>query len=1012
MHTTVRYGFAALALFTAVAALTMTLAAQDTILYSFYYGTADGLAPYGGLVARAGNLYGTCALGGAVGQPFGSNGTVYELSPASGGGWTEKILWNFGSVAGDGSEPVAAMIFDAKGNLYGTTSKGGANGGGTVFELVAGTGGTWTEKVLYSFGASTTDGVEPGYGRLTFDAKGNLYGTTLKGGANGVGTVFELVAGAGGTWTEKVLYNFGAGSTDAASPYSGVTFDAAGNIYGTTANGGAFSCSTFGTCGTVYQLKPGSSGWTEKILHSFNYNNTDGFDPIGGVIFDQQGNLYGTTKWGGNFGNQNGFGTVFELTPLGGTWTETVLYSFTGSTTNADGQNPLSDLVFDAAGDLYGTTEYGGAPQVGTVFALMRGAGSWKEKLVYTFSDNTTDGRNPVAGVIFDAAGNLYGTTTAGGINSFQQDGLAYEVPKVVTAAPHFTPPGGGYSTGQSVKLSDATAGASIFYSINNGPSTHYTGPISVATSETISAFAATSTLPQSQSTVASYQIGSVAATPLFSPAPGTFSLSQAVTITDAAPKAVIHYTTDGTTPTASSPVYHSPVKVLATETIKALAIATGYTTSAVASGTYTITPITLPQEKVLYSFGATANDGGVPYASLILDSKGNLYGTTEYGGTNQITYGLKTVTAGTVFELSPKTGGGWTEIVLYDFGASSTDSALPIAGLVFDSQGNLYGTTFAGGTCGLGTVFELSPKTGGGWTEKVLHSFGCTLTDGEVPDAPLIFDSKGNLFGTTEAGGIYDTTYGGASNGYGTVFELSPGSGGTWTEQVLYSFSYLSRKDGFYPVAGLIMDSKGNLYGTTMDGGVGWDLEGGGSVFELTPAGSTWTEKVLYNFPGGASYGYRLAGGLVMDTAGNLYGTAEAGGNGFGLDGTVFELSPGSSGWTLNVLHSFGAYTGDGINPSSTLVFDAAGNLYGTTTAGGANGYGTVFEMIPQTGGGWTEVTMHSFNLSNTDGAIPYVGLIPDAAGNLYGTTGYGGPHTGPTDGTAGGTVFELVHQ
>jgi len=984
----------------------LPLAAQETILYSFVYGTSDGLAPYAGLTPDgAGNFYGTTALGGSVGAPFGNDGTVFELSPASGGGWTEKVLYNFGSASGDGIQPVAAVIFDSKGNLYGTASKGGANNGsGTVFELLP-SGGGWTEKTIYNFGASSSDGIEPAYGSLIFDGQGNLYGTTLKGGSNGSGTVFELIPGTGGTFTEKVLYSFGASSTDAMGPYSGVIFDAAGNLYGTTHNGGAFGY------GTVYELTPGAGGtWTEAVLHSFDIDGADGANPYGGVIRDGQGNLYGTTNLGGNFGTGNHLGTVFELSPTpSGVWTEQVLHSFTGGLTNGDGDYPIAGLTFDAAGNLYGVTSGGGVPAVGMVFALTRSAGVWTEKVVYTFSNNTTDGRNPYGSLIFDAAGNLYGTTTAGGINSFQQYGVVFELSNIVTASPLFSPPGGAYSTGQTVNLTDATAGAAIYYSINGGTATRYTTPISVSQSETISAFGLSSGLPQSQLAIAEYQIGTVAATPEFSPAAGTYTVPQAVTIIDAAPGATIYYTTNGTNPTTSSPKYNSPITVSSTETIKAMAVATGYSNSPIASATYTITPITPPQEKVLYSFGATSSDGGVPYASLIFDGKGNLYGTTEYGGSHQITYGQKTVTAGTVFELSPGTGGTWTEKVLYEFGATATDAALPVAGLTIDAKGNLYGTTFAGGTCGLGTVFELSPGTGGAWTEQLLHSFGCTLTDGEVPDAGLIFDAKGNLYGTTEAGGAYDTTFGGASNGYGTVFELSPGTGSTWTEKVLYSFSYLSQTDGYYPVAPLVFDAKGNLYGTTMDGGSGQDLEGGGAVFELTPAGTTWTEKVLYSFGGGATNGYRIMGGVVLDAAGNIYGTAVAGGNGFGLDGTLFELSPVGSSWKETVLHSFGAFEGDGINPESTLVFDASGNLYGTTYAGGANGYGTVFELIAEPGGGWTESVLHSFNLSSTDGANPYVGVILDANGNLFGTTGYGGPYGGSTAGTTGGTVFEI---
>jgi uncharacterized repeat protein (TIGR03803 family) len=225
--------------------------------------------------------------------------------------------------------------------------------------------------------------------------------------------------------------------------------------------------------------------------------------------------------------------------------------------------------------------------------------------------------------------------------------------------------------------------------------------------------------------------------------------------------------------------------------------------------------------EKVLHSFNDT--DGAYSSAGLIFDKNGNLYGTTLEGGD----YGCSASGCGTVFELTPTAGGGWTETVLLNFNGS--DGSGPQAGLIFDAAGNLYGTTVGGGTnCppfGCGTVFELTPTAGGGWTEKVLHSFG-NGTDGANPFAGLIFDAAGNLYGTTYGGGTYRC----GASGCGTAFELTPAAGGSWTETVLYSFS--RGNDGFEPEAGLIFDSAGNLYGTTAVGGT-YD---GGTVFELTP--------------------------------------------------------------------------------------------------------------------------------------------------------------------------------
>jgi uncharacterized repeat protein (TIGR03803 family) len=263
------------------------------------------------------------------------------------------------------------------------------------------------------------------------------------------------------------------------------------------------------------------------------------------------------------------------------------------------------------------------------------------------------------------------------------------------------------------------------------------------------------------------------------------------------------------------------------------------------------------------------------------LDDAGNLYGTTSWGGTGSCTSEGDFVGCGTVFELSPKAGGGWTEKVLYSF-ANGTDGTFPAAGLVFDAAGDLYGVTYEGGTgsclrtgyAGCGIVFELLPKAGGRWVERVLHYFN--LTDGGWPVGSLIFDAAGNLYGMTNGGGAYD---------WGTAYELMPGPKGGWGEKILHNFNQ-SGASGDSPYAGLVFDAAGNLYGTTLFDG--------------------------------------------------------AGGN-----GTVFELRPTTSGpWTEWVLHAFGSRSRDGLDPEDSLTFDAAGNLYGTTDAGGSSSYGTVFEI------------------------------------------------------------------
>jgi len=335
--------------------------------------------------------------------------------------------------------------------------------------------------------------------------------------------------------------------------------------------------------------------------------------------------------------------------------------------------------------------------------------------------------------------------------------------------------------------------------------------------------------------------------------------------------------------------------------------------------------------ETVLHNFG-NGSDGRHPYCGLMFHA-GILYGATYGGGIHG---------AGTVFILAPGEDGNWAETVLHSFG-KGTDARLPNGNLILDGAGNLYGTTWQGGIhsycfygSGCGTVFELSPRAGGGWMETVLHSFG-NNRDGQGPGSGVIMDDAGNLYGTTLMGGIHNS---------GTVFELSPRAGGGWTETVLHNFG--NGSDGQSPSGGLIMDGVGNLYGTTDGGGI----HGAGTVFKLSPrAGGGWTETLLHSL----TSGYWSVAGLLMDPDGNLYGTTEWGGNYVNCSsgcGIVFELSPqADGGWTETVLHRFDG--ADGQWPFAGLIMDGAGNLYGTTSSGGIHHNcdgtcGTVFELSP----------------------------------------------------------------
>ena len=371
----------------------------ETVLYDFAGGTSDGAHPLAGLVFdAAGNLYGATYAGGNR-----DSGTVFELTPDGSGSWAETVLHRFSKRVGEGYGPQSAVIQDSNGRLYGTTTNGGY-GYGTVFELSLQPVGGWKEKVLHSFNHDGTDGLIPS--GLVLDTAGNLYGTTGIGGFAGEGTVFELKRQTNGGWTEKVLYGFRDNATDGKNPSGKLVFDASGNLYGTTVDGGSSSV------GTAFELKREAVGiWKERVLHTFTNNGTDGASPVSGLVLDAAGNLYGTTQFGGTFG----VGTVFELSPNGiGGWTEKVLYSFSNNGT--DGYYPYREVILDGAGNLYGTTFAGGFAGDGIAFELSADvSGGWTEQVLHTFANNGADGGEPVCGLISDTAGNLYGTTSRGG---------------------------------------------------------------------------------------------------------------------------------------------------------------------------------------------------------------------------------------------------------------------------------------------------------------------------------------------------------------------------------------------------------------------------------------------------------------------------------------------------------------------------------------------------------------------------------------------------------------------
>ena len=375
---------------------------KRTIIHSFT-GLSDGGLPESGLVSDGkGNFFGTTHYGGTN---FG--GVVYELSPNSNGGWTEQVVYNFGLGTFGAETPNGALALDTKGNIYGVLTSGGTGNCGAIFEISPSSNGTWTAKLLYSFGTSPNDGAFPSAEGVVLDAAGNLYGTLNVGGAYAYGTVYELVAGANGTWTEKILYSFHGGNDGGMFTGSTPVLDSAGNIYGVaTLYGGK-------DYGAVYELSPGPGGnWTGKVLYSFA-GGRGGAYPTGSLLLDSSGNLYGTTNC-----------TVYELIRgSNGTWTEKTLHTFVGG---KDGATSLAGLISDKAGNLYGTTRDGGSHR-GTVFELSPGSnGVWTEKILHRFASNGTDGYNPeFASLAVDTSGNVFGTTYVGGASNV---GVIFEV--------------------------------------------------------------------------------------------------------------------------------------------------------------------------------------------------------------------------------------------------------------------------------------------------------------------------------------------------------------------------------------------------------------------------------------------------------------------------------------------------------------------------------------------------------------------------------------------------------
>ncbi len=728
---------------------------------------------------------------------------------------------------------------------------------------INGAGLSQTFSLLHSF-QYYPHGASP-YASLYRDATGNLYGTTNGGGPYDAGVVFKIDSAG----NETVLHTFTGGS-DGGNPIGGLTADSAGNLYGTTYQGGIAGAGVNKRgAGVVYKID--TSG-RFQVLYSFT-GGADGSGPTAGVIVDARGNLYGTTYYGG--GQPNSLGVVYKLSPSG---QETVLYTFKGDNGlgGLDGANPYAGLTADRAGNLYGTTQNGGAgggnPLAdGVVYKL---SPSGQETLLFSFGTNGT-GPAGGGGVILDAAGNIYAT---GGRVVFKLDPtgkftkLADVYQTLFLSGPNRDEAGNLYFVAQPYLQGTWPNGAVL--KLDSG------GKLSVLYKFEGAGTQAGSTPPVGSGLALSAGVSLDSAGNLYGTSPYAGSAGIVYEIEAGGTVRRLHDFLP-----ASGGTY--PWSGLTLDSAGNLYGTTGWGGGPTDAGVvYKLSPS--GKETVLYAFKGTRSggsaDGAGPETGVVLDKTGNIYGTTVVGGL---------ANAGVVYKLTPS----GQESILHSF-TGGADGGGP-TGITLDAAGNLYGTTY-GGNAGRGVVFKLD--TAGDFS--VLYSF-TGLADGSNPEG-VVADLAGNLYGTTHYGG---------NPGAGVIFKIDS----TGTYSVLHAF--LAPTDGGLPFTGVTLDAAGNLYGTAGYGPYGW-----GTVYKLDTAGDF---SVLYAFPPVNGLVAPMAG-VACDAAGNLYGTLPQGicpGGPVGSCGEVYKIDTSGNETVLY------AFTGgaDGADPELTPVtLDDAGHLFG----------------------------------------------------------------------------------
>jgi uncharacterized repeat protein (TIGR03803 family) len=726
--------------------------------------------------------------------------------------YSDTTSYTFPAAYPDGDGPECTPVFDAKGDLFGTAAYGGSFDDGAVFELPA---GSTQLTALCSF--TGANGLNP-YAGLTVDAAGDLFGTTINGGTSGHGTVFEIAAGT------NVITTVGNFSTSGASgPSAGpLAFGPGGTLVGTTLFGPTGS-------GAIFEDDPKTGIITSPA--SFSSGSYANF----GVVLDAAGDLFGASMNGGSSGD----GYIFEL-PNGSSSITTVA-PFTGS----NGARP-SGVIIDSAGDLFGSTQSGGANSDGTIFEIP--AATTTITTLASFSSATG---YTAQGLTFGSSGNLLGAAMAGGANSH---GTVFELPQgasVITALASFNAPG---AVGVDAPVFTDSSGN--IFGTTAGGGTNYIGAVFE--------------LPSGSSSI----------------------------------------TTLASFPTAGGNMPQSGL------TADAAGDLFGTTSSGGSQNVGTIfeIPFGTTAATIVHSFNGT--DGSFPDSPLTLDSAGDLFGVTSFGGANN---------DGVVFELPY---GATSAIAVASF--TGTNGSDPNTAVALDASGDIFGTTLRGGT-GNGTVYEIAAGTN---TVTAIANF--TSSTGTSCYSALVIDSQGDLFGTLSSGGV---------TAYGNVFEVAHGT------NAITTLAAFNNTNGSAPSAGLVMDSTGNLYGTTQTGGA----SGNGTIFEIPSGSNSITTLTSFN-----GVDARSPDSTLLLDGKDLFGISGGGANNAG---TVFEFVPGA--YNPGILFSFGGNSGS--SPTGTLWLDSRGNVYGATSGGGAGNAGVVFEL-----------TMVSS------------GIIPEVAGVLFSSSGW----------------------